>query len=449
MTNHPTRCQRSALASLDRLRRDALAAFRAAVGAVEPQRFLRGVIAGRGRTVSVAGVGLPDVPGRRVVAALGKAAPGLAAGWMKALPGWASEVLVLAPHGVPVPAEVAAQATVLRGSHPTPDAAGEAAARRLLGLAGTLGRDDLLVVLLSGGASALLAVPVDGVDLDTVRRTTRSLLAAGAPIQELNTVRRQLLAAAGGGLARAAAPAQVVTLVLSDVIGDPLADIASGPTVTSPTGPLDALAVLERRRLAAQLPEVVALLVRQATSPMPAPAPGRVGLLATNRTAVDAAAGALRGAGYGTVTLSRPLLGEATARGRQLGALAVALRPAGPFALVAGGETTVTVRGEGRGGRCQELALAAALTLEGSEHSVLLAAGTDGVDGVTPNAGGLVDGATTTRLRALGVDPVAALAANDSGSALAAVGDALVTGPTGTNVADLVLLLTTPAPTRV
>lgn len=429
------------MASLDRLRRDAVAAFRAAVSAVEPQRLLGRVVARTGRTVAVAGVDLPEVPGRRVVAALGKAAPGLAAGWMEALPGWASEVLVLAPHGVPVPSELAAQATVLRGAHPTPDAAGEAAARRLLGVAAFLGRQDLLVVLLSGGASALLAAPVEGVDLGTVRRATRSLLAAGAPIGELNTVRRQLLAAAGGGLARAAAPAQVVTLVLSDVIGDPLADIASGPTVTSPTGPRDALAVLERRGLAAELPEVVALLVQQATSPIPAPVPGRVDLLATNRTAVDAAAGTLRGAGYGTVTLSRPLLGEAAPRGRQLGALASALCPGQPFALVAGGETTVTVRGEGRGGRCQELALAAALEVEGSTRSVLLAAGTDGVDGATPNAGGLVDGTTTTRLRAQGVDPVAALAANDSGSALAAVGDALVTGPTGTNVADVVVLL--------
>jgi len=420
------------------LRADALSSLRAAAGAVEPRRLV---------AAAAARLELPRVSGRRVVAALGKAAPGLAAGWLEALPDGADEVLVLAPHGVPVLPEVTAGATVLRGAHPEPDVAGETAARTMLEIASGLDRDDLLVVLLSGGASALLAAPVAGVDLATVRQTTRLLLGAGATIGELNTVRRQLLAAAGGGLARAASPAAVVTLVLSDVVAGALADVASGPTVASPTGPADALAVLERHGLAAKLRKVVTLLERQASRPLPPLEPGPLHLLADNRTAVDAAAAWLESAGYATVTVEHPLVGEAAVRGRQLGALAVALQAPRPVALVAGGETTVTVRGSGRGGRCQELALAAALELDRAEGRVLLAAGTDGVDGATSHAGGLVDGTTASRLRERGVDPVAALAGNDSGTALATAGDVIVTGPTGTNVADLVIVLAAPVPT--
>lgn len=217
------------------MREDALGAFFAAVDAVRPGRLVPEAVSLEAGRVLLRGEPLPEARGRRVVTALGKAAPGLALAWMHAAPGWASQLFVLTPHGVPVPREVEETATVRRGAHPFPDASGEAAARELLALADGLSRDDLLVVLLSGGASALLAAPEPPLTLEEVAATTRALLVAGAPIRAVNTVRRQILRAGGGGLARMASPAPVVTLVLSDVLGDPLADIASGPTVPSPT----------------------------------------------------------------------------------------------------------------------------------------------------------------------------------------------------------------------
>jgi len=428
------------------LRADAAAAFAAAVDRVRPHNLIPTAVQGQGQWLSVAGVQVGAAPGRRVVAAIGKAAPGLAAAWLDLLPGWADSVFVLTPHGVPVPDAVRSAATVRHGAHPYPDAAGEAAARELLALAGTLGTDDLLLVLLSGGGSALLAAPENGLTLADVIATTRALLSAGAPITAVNAVRRQILAAGGGGLASAAHPARVFTAVLSDVLGDPLPDIASGPTVASPTTAADALAVLERFGVATRVPPpVTAHLRARAGDPTSAnttwTVASRVVLLANNRTAVDAAAGALIAAGYDVLSPSQPLAGEASARGRQLGGLAAALAPRRPTALVLGGETTVTVRGSGRGGRNQELAVAAALQLAGAGPAVLLAAGTDGIDGFSDNAGAIVDPGTVDRMDRAGVDPLAALAGNDSATALEAVDDALVTGPTGTNVCDITMVL--------
>ncbi len=422
----------------ERLRADAVAGWRAALAALAPTTLINRAVGWEDGRVTITGEPLPACSGYRLVVALGKAAPGLAAAWQARAPDWADEVLVLAPHGAPAPPGVTLP--VMHGGHPEPDDAGAAATRRLMARLSALSNDDLVVVLLSGGASALLAAPVPGVSLADLRSVTRRLLAAGAPIGELNTVRRALLAAAGGGLARAAAPAAVVTLVLSDVLTGELADVASGPTIASPTGPADALATLRRHGLHRELPALARALDRP---PDPAPPPGRVVLLAGNRDLREAAATHLDAAGYRIVAPSSPLTGEAAGRGRQLAALATALKTDHPTALVLGGETTVTVTGRGRGGRCQELALAAAVGLP-SRGAVLLAGTSDGVDGASLNAGAVVDGGTTGRLRAAGIDPAAVLAANDSATALEAAGDALRTGPTGTNVADLVLLLTAP-----
>ncbi len=247
----------------DRLRADAENAFRTAVRAVQPGPLIAAAVRVEGPRIEVAGRELPAVAGRRLLAAVGKAAPGLATAWLRRLPGWADRVLVITPRGVPVDPELEAAAAIRRGSHPFPDAAGEAAAREVLARAGELGEDDLLVLLLSGGGSALLAAPEPGLGLDQVITVTRELLASGAPIGAVNTVRREILAAAGGGLARAAFPARVLTLVISDVIGDPLPDIASGPTVASPTGPADALAVLERYRITGPAAAAVAAFLRR------------------------------------------------------------------------------------------------------------------------------------------------------------------------------------------
>ncbi len=432
---------------VEQMREDAVAAFYAAVAAVQPSALLPKLVRREGDGVLVRGRALPDVRGKRVVMALGKAGPGLADVWLSVLEDWTDDLMVLAPHGTQVPERVRAAATVVFGAHPIPDADGEAATRRLLEAAGDLGAHDLLVVLLSGGASALLAAPREGLEVEHVRTTTRLLLEAGAPIRALNTVRRQLLAAAGGGLAAAAAPAQVVTLVLSDVLGDSLPDIASGPTVPSPTGPEEALAVLEQFGARVRAPAAVtSCLRRQARAPATTPlVSGRVEILGNNRTAVDATAAALDSRGYRVVVHGGHLTGEARDRGRELGALAKAMSPPGPTAFVAGGETTVTVRGPGRGGRSQELALAASLRLAGGPPRVLLAAGTDGVDGSSEAAGAVVDPGSVQRMSAAGVDPRAALTANDSGTALAAAGDTIKIGPTGTNVCDVVLLLATTA----
>ncbi len=423
-----------------------MAAFHAAVAATQPAALLPELVRREGGAVLVRGRELPDLRGKRVVMALGKAGPGLADAWLDLLEDWTDELIVLAPHGTPVSERVRTTATVLSGAHPIPDADGEAATRRLLAAAGDLGPDDLLVVLLSGGASALLATPREGLEVEHVRTTTRLLLEAGAPIRALNTVRRQLLAAAGGGLAAAAAPAQVVTLVLSDVLGDSLPDIASGPTVPTPTGPEEALAVLEQFGVRVRTPAAVtSCLRRQACEPTTTPlASGRVEILGNNRTAVDAAAAALDSRGYQVILHDGHLTGEARERGRQLGALACSISSPRSAAFVVGGETTVTVRGPGRGGRSQELALAAALELAGGPIRVLLAAGTDGVDGTSKAAGAMVDPGSVQRMTAAAIDARAALADSDSAPALAAAGDTIVTGPTGSNVCDLILLLAAP-----
>jgi glycerate-2-kinase len=439
--------------TIDALRRAARTAFDAAVAAVQPRALLESAIRQPAGRLLVGDTEIPTRGRRRLLVALGKAAPAMTAAWLELAPWWPTEVLVLTPHGVPVPPSVRRTATVLHGRHPVPDRAGAAAIRDLLERTSALGSDDHLLVLLSGGASALLAAPRPGLGLDAVIGITRDLIAGGAAIGELNTVRRAILEAAGGGLARAALPAATTTLVISDVLGNPLHDIASGPTVASPTGAAEAAAVLERRLDASPARDRVLGALAGAEPVDPAaggaldhPDRRHVVVLADNSTARRAAARHLGGLTPDVVEVDRPLVGDARQQGIRLGALAASARPDGPTAVVLGGETTVTVTGPGRGGRCQELALAAALRLVAtSGPCVVLAAGTDGIDGASDNAGAVVDPGTLGRLAARGIDPVAALAANDSATALTTIGDALVTGPTGTNVCDLIILLWAPA----
>ena len=436
------------MVSLNQMRADARAAFDAAVQAAQPRNLVPHWVQRVGDDVLVANEPLPRTTGRHVVMAIGKAAPGLAAAWLEAAPDWASELFVLAPHKVPVPEEVGNAATVLHGAHPSPDSDGEQSTRTLLDVADSLQADDVLVVLLSGGGSALLAAPRDGLTLADIRTATEVLLRAGAPISEVNTVRRQLLAAAGGGLGRSASPARVRTLIVSDVLGDTLTDIASGPTVVSATTAADALEVLDRFALRGTVPSaVVALLAATGGNPpddgvWAAACTTRV--IANNRTAVEAAALELRSRAYQVEVATEPLIGEASDRGREIAAAARTTESITPTAVVMGGETTVTVRGTGSGGRNQELALAAAIGIEDAGKIVVLAAGTDGIDGHSRNAGAIVDPTTVPRLRRLGLDQKAALDNNDSGTALEAVGDAIRTGPTSTNVCDVTLVLTAP-----
>jgi hydroxypyruvate reductase len=342
---------------------------------------------------------------------------------------------------------------LVEGGHPIPDERGRAAAEEIVRLARGAGADDLVLCLISGGGSALAPLPVAGVSLGEKQAVTRLLLEAGATINELNAVRKHLSALKGGQLARAACPAPVVALLLSDVIGDPLDVIASGPTAPDPTTFGDALAVLDRFGLRERVPAPVRRhLEAGAAGALPeTPKPGdpvfetvanRV--IGNNALVTDAALAAARRLGYPPLLLTRELQGEAREVARVLGAIvAEAMRsgqPVGrPACLVAGGETTVTVRGPGKGGRCQEFCLALVPALAARPGAVVLAAGTDGSDGPTDAAGAVVDWTSLARARENGLDPRAALAANDAYHFFAALGDLVATGPTGTNLLDLYL----------
>ena len=347
--------------------------------------------------------------------------------------------------------------------HPVPDARGLVAAAEVEALARGLGQDDLLLVLLSGGASALLPAPAEGVSLADKARTTSLLLRAGASIHELNAVRKHLSRLKGGGLASAAWPARVAALVLSDVVGDDLSTIGSGPTEPDPTTFAQAQGVLERRGVLGDVPAAVRERLARgargevAETPKPgAPSLRRVAtrIVGSGRISVLAAAREARRMGLRPVVLTTRLEGEAREAARVLVAILRetverAGASAAPVCLLAGGETTVSVRGHGQGGRNQELAVAAALALEGFPAPAVVASfATDGVDGASDGAGGIVDDTTTARAARLGLAPAAVfLAANDTRNYLGPLGDLILTGPTGTNVADVVALLAT-APAR-
>jgi hydroxypyruvate reductase len=344
---------------------------------------------------------------------------------------------------------------VLQAGHPVPDAAGLAAGAAILDLARQAGERDLVICLLSGGGSALLEALPPGIGVADLQQTTDLLLASGATIHEINTLRKHLSLLKGGRLAAAVAPATLLTLVLSDVVGSPLDVIASGPTVADTSTWADAWAVVDRYDLADRLPAAVRrhLEAGLAGAVPETPKPGdplfarsRVCIVGDNAVAAAAAAAAAAHQGYHSLILTTFLEGEA----REVARVAVALarevqtygRPVPPPAcLILGGETTVTLGPQsGRGGRNQELALAAAVALAGVEGITLVALATDGTDGPTDAAGGVVDGQTLTRGAALGLDARAHLRRHDAYPYLEAVGALLKTGPTRTNVNDLLFL---------
>jgi hydroxypyruvate reductase len=387
--------------------------------------------------------------GRVIVVGAGKASGAMAAALEEVLDDRLHDGYVVVKDGYLVPTR---RVSLVEAGHPVPDPRGEEAARAILERAQHAAEQDVVFVLISGGGSALMPAPVPPVTLDEKRAMTRLLLGAGATITELNAVRKHLSSIKGGQLARAAAPARVVTLVLSDVIGDPLDVISSGPTAPDSSTFATAVDVLQRRGVWESVaPAIRARLEAGVRGEIPeTPKPGDPiflhvshHVIGNNALVTDAAVARAAELGYRPTMLTRALEGEARDVARDLVTRARALPP--PAGLVAGGATTVTVRGPGHGGRCQELALAAAIELDGLADVVLLAGGTDGTDGPTDAAGGLVDGSTLSRMRAAGVDPRAALDANDAHRALAASGDLLVSGPTCTNLLDLYLVLRGPA----
>lgn len=425
------------------------AVFRAALAAVEGGACVRRVVRCSDGELRIGDRLQP--PGARLrLLAAGKAAAPMARAFEQIAGPRLVEGLVVTKDGHGLPLE---RCRLREAGHPVPDARSEQAGREALGLAERAGPDEVLVVLLSGGASALLACPLDGLRLADLRVTTSLLLGAGAAIHELNTVRKHLGDVVGGRLAQQARGARIELLVLSDVPGDRLDVAGSGPCMPDPTTFAEAWAVVEGRGVAGQLPPAVrshleaGLRGERAESPKPGhPAFGRVTatILASNRTALEAARRHALGRGWRACLVTGDLAGEARVAGRRLAALGRSLRERRPVLLLAGGETTVRLRGAGRGGRSQELALAAAIELAQSPGVALLAAGTDGSDGPTDAAGAFADGASVARGQARGVDARSALARNDSHAFFAAEGGLLRTGPTGTNVMDLVLLLVAP-----
>ncbi|MCX6363850.1 MAG: glycerate kinase [Actinobacteria bacterium] len=440
------------------------ALFDAAVTAADPARLLPGRLP-------------PPAAGRTVVVGAGKAAASMAAAVEREWPG-PLEGLVVTRYGHGLPCK---GIEVAEAAHPVPDAAGRVAAGRILELAEGLSADDLLICLISGGGSALLALPAPGVTLEDKQAVSEALLRSGTTIAEMNCVRKHLSAIKGGRLAAAAHPAHVVTYLISDVTGDDPSVVASGPTVPDPTTYGDALAVLARYGIDG--PESVlkhfhagiAGEVQETPKPGdPAFADDELVMLATAAEALEAAAGCARAAGITPLVLGDDLEGEARDLGGAHAALAIAcarggetaliaLReavargaahradpvffvPQAPLVLLSSGETTVTVRGSGRGGRDTEYLLGLALALDGHPAISALAADTDGIDGSEDNAGALVAPDTLARSRQAGVDPLAALAANDAYGLFAALGDLVVTGPTRTNVNDFRAVLILPAP---
>jgi glycerate 2-kinase len=377
---------------------------------------------------------LPAKPkGKTVVIGAGKASAAMAlaveAHWDGPLEG-----LVVTRYGHGAPCR---RIEIVEASHPVPDAAGQQAAARIAERVKGLGPDDLVLCLISGGGSALLAAPAPGLTLADKQDINRQLLASGAPIGAMNCVRKHLSAVKGGRLAAAAHPAQVVSLIISDVPGDDPSVVASGPTVADPSTREEALAHI--RRYGLKLSPGVEAWLASPDSETPKPGDPRLArtrnhMIATPAQSLEAAAVIARAAGYAIVDLGDRVEGESREVGKAHAALALQARPG--TVILSGGETTVTLKGHGRGGRNGEYALGLALALDGAPGVSAIAGDTDGIDGSEDNAGAIVTPDTLARARAAGVDPAQALARNDAWSVFAATGQLVVTGPTLTNVND-------------
>lgn len=412
--------------------------------AADPRQLLRAMFVAAIAAAQPARCLPPHLPGppkgRTIVIGAGKASAAMA----RALEDhWDAPVegLVVTRYGYAVPCR---RIEIVEAAHPVPDAAGLAAAARIVDAVRGLSADDLVIALISGGGSALLALPAAGITLDDKQAVNRALLASGATIREMNCVRRHLSAIKGGRLGAACHPARVVTLLMSDVPGDDPTDIASGPTVADPTTCADALDVVRRHGIA--LPDHVHRVLESGAGESVKPddarlAHGDVRLIATPQLALEAAARIARDAGVAAVILGDAIEGEARDVGTVMAGIARQVAARGePFAppcvLISGGETTVTVRGRGRGGRNVEFLLALAIALDGRRGVFALAGDTDGVDGQEEIAGAFVTPDTLARAWTAGLRPKERLADNDGHGFFGALGDAVVTGPTLTNVND-------------
>jgi hydroxypyruvate reductase len=418
----------------------------------KPEELLRDLFAAALAAADPAKVVAPKLPkrpdGRCLVVGAGKASAAMAAAVEKAWPG-PLEGLVVTRYGHGVPCR---RIEIVEAAHPVPDAAGREAAARMLEMVHDLGPEDLLLCLISGGGSALLSLPADGISLEEKQAVNKALLASGASISEMNCVRKHLSAIKGGQLAVAAAPAQVVSLMISDVPGDDPAVIASGPTVPDPTSQSDCLDILARYDIA--VPDTVARHLADPDAETPKPGDARLQkvqnvMVACPQEALEAAAAAAQAEGVVPLILGDAIEGEAREVAKVMAGIARQVRRHGqplaaPCLLLSGGETTVTLRGKGRGGRNAEYLLALAVALEGAPGIHAIACDTDGIDGSEDNAGAVISPDTLARARYLGLSARDRLANNDGYGFFEALGDLVVTGPTLTNVNDFRAILILP-----
>jgi glycerate 2-kinase len=430
------------------VKRDALLAVQAALEAAHPSLLVRKALRLEGDNMKVDGFSCDLKAYRQVVLVGGGKASGLMAVEAERILGrrLSRGIVIIPEYQRSLPR--LRRVKFAKSTHPLPSEKGAMAVRRMLHALRDVTREDLVIVLISGGGSALMPSPLDGLTVEELDRTTSLILKAGADIKEINCVRKHLSQIAGGRLVERTAGAEVLTLIISDVVGDDISSVASGPTVADPTTFDDARRILEARKVWRKIPASVRAAIKSGMEGKirETPKPGdpifeRVSniVLGSNAVACSAAEKSLEASGY-QVSVVGSVTGEARAVGKRLARLALT-EGVGRRALVWGGETTVTVRGGGVGGRNQELALAAAIELKGSSDTAVVSFGTDGVDGSTNAAGAYADSRTCDRAEALGLDPRSFLNDNDSNTFFRALGDLVVTGPTGTNVNDVMMAL--------
>ena len=438
---------------LNRMRNEAIKVFHAGLEAVDPVAAVRRcVILDHGQlTIGDKTFDLSQVNDLFIVGA-GKASGAMAAALEEILADRITGGLVVVKYGHAVDLS---HVSLVEAGHPVPDKNGQEGAERIRKHIAKAGKNDLVICLLSGGGSALLPSPCPGLTLADKQETIQVLLSCGATIHEINTIRKHLSRIKGGQLALSAHPARVVSLILSDVVGDDLDVIASGPTVPDPSTFQDCMNILSRYRIAEKLPKAISShLVKGAQGKIKeTPKPGHPAfdhtdhfIIGNNFQALDSARLYAESLGYNTVMLTSLLTGETRDAAYFHAAIVREMtqsgHPAGPPAcLLSGGETTVTLKGSGKGGRNQEFALASAIALGGLEPVVLLSAGTDGTDGPTDAAGAIMDGTTLARAEAKGLDAAVYLADNDSYHFFQTLGDLFITGPTRTNVMDVRIAL--------
>jgi hydroxypyruvate reductase len=435
------------------LRKAAIEIFGAAVQAVDPAAAIHRHMKREGTRLTIGGEVLDLAAVRQiVVVGLGKAGASMAGAVEEILGERIQRGVVVTKYGHVQPMKTI---RLHEAGHPVPDEAGIAGAQAILDCVKGLGPEDLVLVLISGGGSALTPAPVEGISLAEKQALTKALLACGADIREMNMLRKHISRIKGGQLARAAQPAQVRTLILSDIVGDPLDAIASGPTVPDPTTYADALGILDKYRIRQEIPAGIRTHLeagaagKVSETPKPTdPLFARVKslMVASNIQALEAAKAEAQRLGLRAMILSSFIEGETRDVARMHAALALEVRASGnpvapPVCFITGGETTVTLKGKGKGGRNQEFALAAALDIAGLRDVVVLSAGTDGTDGPTDAAGAIADGDTLERAVAAGLKPRAALDGNDAYPFFARLSDLIITGPTRTNVMDVRLVL--------